>query len=178
MAKIKSTKHKERYTKHIHTIKDWVTPIPIKTRGELEDYPFGIFKLFTGKRTYQTWIPVSNHIEDLFIKSYCVCNKERHINTWRKKDRQIYDERQTDKYMTKERQTNTCRKKDRQIHGERKTDKYMWHCRTTRNQLTIIYKHIKIWCRFLITPLVYSNSSLANGHIKLGFRYPTTSKIN
>ena len=70
--------------------------------------------------------------------------KERQTNTCRKKDKQIHAERKTDKYMTKERQTNTCRKKDRQIHGERKTDKYMWHCRTTRNQLTIIYKHIKI----------------------------------
>ena len=50
---------------------------------------------------------------------------ERQTNTFRKKDRQIHAERQTDKYMTdertnkympKERQTNTCRKTDRQIH--------------------------------------------------------------
>jgi hypothetical protein len=46
----------------------------------------------------------------------------------------IYDERQTDKYMTKERQTNTCRKKDMQIHDERKTDKYMTDERQTNTR--------------------------------------------
>ena len=45
--------------------------------------------------------------------------KERQTNTYRKKDRQIHDERRTDKYMPKEIQTNTCRKKDRQIQAER-----------------------------------------------------------
>jgi hypothetical protein len=35
------------------------------------------------------------------------------------KDREIHDERKTDKYMPKERQTNACQKKDRQIHDER-----------------------------------------------------------
>ena len=52
-------------------------------------------------------------------------SKERQTNTCRKNDRQIHDERMTNKYMPKERQTNTCRKKDKQIHAERKTDKYM-----------------------------------------------------
>ena len=47
------------------------------------------------------------------------------------KDREIHDERKTDKYMPKERQTNTCRKNDRQIHADRKTDKYMTKERQT-----------------------------------------------
>jgi hypothetical protein len=53
--------------------------------------------------------------------SACIClSFFRHeTNIWRKTDRQIYDERKTDKYMTKERQTNTWRKKDRQIHDGR-----------------------------------------------------------